>query len=350
MANLSTTDARQLFTTELVATFSDRVKPKSFLRSFFKEVESNTKSISIEVERDAQSVAVDVIRGTEGNRNTWDTSTEKLFVPPYYNEYFDVTELACYEDLYVNPTISSATFGRFLKSVGGKMEGIMDKVDRAYELQASQVLLDGVVQLKNGINIDFKRKAGSLIAYGAGNDWSIGTVDPNTIILQGCTFLKETGKMEGSVVNLILGSLAYSNYLNNPFVKARALAMQYGLDSIVPAQRNALGQSFHGEISVGAYRVRLWSYPEVYKHPVTGVQTAYMHTKKIVMLPEVTANILSYAAVPQLLSTGVAPKKGKFLAYEYLDERATSHIMGVKSAGVCIPVGVDQLFTAQVLS
>jgi len=350
MSNLSTTDARPLFTKELVARFSDRVKPKAFLRSFFKETESASKSISIEVERDAQSVAVDVVRGTEGNRNTWDKSTEKIFVPPYYNEYFDATQLDCYEDLFVSGSIAPVNFGKFLEAAISKMEGLFDKVDRAYELQASQVLLSGIVTLKNGINIDFKRKAASLVAYNAAHDFSITTVDPNTKLLEGCTFLKEVGKSEGAVINAIFGSAALSAYLSNPKVQSRALAVQYGLDAIVPAQRNALGQSFHGEISVGSYRVRIWSYPETYKHPVTGTTTSYMDSKKVVMVPEMTANVLSYAAVPQLVEAGVGVKKGKFLTYEFRDERTTSHIMGVKSAGVAIPVGVDQIYTVQVLN
>ena len=352
MANIAIQDARNLFTTEMVASFSDRKKPMSFFRSFFKETETASKSVSIEVERDAETVAVDVLRGTEGNRNTWDLSTQKLFVPPYYNEYFDATELAAYEALYVDPspTVSSMNFGKFLQAAQAKMEGVMNKVDRAYELQASQALVDGIVVLKNGINIDFKRKAASLVAFGAGNDWALTTIDPNTILLQGATHLKEVGKMEGAVINVIFGSLAYSAYLNNTFVKARAAAMQYGLDAIIPAQRNALGQSFHGEISVGSYRMRLWSYPETYKHPTTGTITVFMPAKKILMLPEVTANVIAYAAVPQLLTGGIAPKKGKFLAYEYIDEKTTSHQMGVKSAGVAVPVAVDQAFTAQVLA
>lgn len=350
MSIISTTDARNFFTKELVAFFSDRVRPKKFFQSFFVETVSATKEISIEVERDAQTVAVDVIRGTEGNRNTWDKQTEKIFVPPFYDEFFDATQLQAYEALYVEPEISSVNFGKFLKTAQAKMEGLVDKIERAYEVQCVQALVDGIVQLKSGVNIDFKRKAASLVPFGAANDWSLATVDPNTIILQACEFEKTVGKVEGAVFNMIMGGLAYNAYLNNNFVKGRALAMQYGLDSIVPAQRNALGQAYHGQISVGSYRVNLWSYPETYKDPSTGVTVKYMPEKKILILPEVTNNVLSYAAVPQLLSTGIAPVKSKMLAYEYIDGRRTAHQMGFKSAGVAIPVAVDQAFTAQVLA
>lgn len=351
MGQISVTDARNLFTKQLVARFSDRVAPKSFFRSFFKETETAAKNISIEVERDSQSVAVDVIRGTEGNRNTWDLSTEKIFTPPYYNEYFDSTQLECYEELYVEQgSVSSLAFGKFLAAAASKMEGLFFKIERAYELQASQAMIDGIVQLKNGINIDFKRKAGSIIAYGAGTDWSITTVDPNTSLLAGCTFLKETGKMTGNKVHCILGGEVRTAYANNPKVQARALAVQYGLDMIVPAQANSVGASFHGEVSVGAFRVLLWSYPEVYKHPVTGAITPYMHPKKIVMVPEMTSQVISYAGVPQLLSTGISARKGKFITYDRVDEAATAHLMGVKSAGIAIPVAIDQTYTAQILN
>ncbi|MCE3278035.1 MAG: hypothetical protein K0S44_226 [Bacteroidetes bacterium] len=351
MANISTTDARNLFTKKLVARYADNMKPKAFGRSFFKEVEADTKLISIEVERNAQKIAVDVTRGTEGNRNTWDKSTEKIILPPYYNEYFDMTQLDLYDALYAEPQISAANFGRFLDSANGKLEACMDKIDRAYEKQAWDVLLTGIVTLNKGVNIDFKRNATSLIDANASSTgyWTSGSVDPDAVLLLGSAYLKETGKSEGSVINVIMGESAFQAYKNNTIVKARALQVQWGLESLIPAQRDALGRSYHGQISVGAYTMRIWTYPDFYEN-AAGTKVKYMDTKKIVMVPEMTSNVLSYAAVPQLLSTGIAPKKGKFLTYDFIDERATAHILGVKSAGVCIPVAVDQIYTAQVVA
>lgn len=349
--NISTTDARNLFTKKLVARFADNMKPKAFGRSFFKEVEAESKLISIEVERNSQLIAVDVTRGTEGNRNAWDKSTEKIILPPYYNEYFDMTQLDLYDALYAESSISAANFGRFLDNANAKLEACMDKIDRSYEKQAWDVLTTGIVTLEKGINIDFKRKASSLVDANAtyGGYWTGGAVDPDTVLLAGAAFLKETGKSEGSVINVIMGESAYTAYKNNAIVKARALQVQWGLEALIPAQRDSLGRSYHGEISVGAYRLRIWTYPDFYES-TPGTVVKYVNTKKIIMVPETTSNVLSYAAVPQLLTTGIAPKKGKFLTYDFVDERATAHILGVKSAGVAIPVAVDQIFTAQVVA
>lgn len=347
--NISVTDARALFTTKLAAIFSDHLPPKAFLRSFFNEVESDTKTISIQVERGKELVAVDVHRGTEGNRNKFSLSTEKLFLPPYYHEYLELTELAVYDELFVNGNgeIPLAVFGRFLEEAANKMKVITDMIDRAYELQCSQVFHTGIVQLEAGINIDFKRQANSMVDLGVNFYWDDNNVDPNTSIEVGCDWLRQEGKMAGNVVNMILGSVAFARYLNNTAVQNRGRIFNYALDLITMAQRNSIGGTFHGEISVGAYRVRIWTYPEIYEQD-NGDKVKYIDNNTMILLPEMTKFILSYAAVPQLLTTGRRPTKGKFVFNEYIDERKTSHVSDVKSAGVAIPVAVDQIYTAQV--
>lgn len=349
MGQISVTQARQLFTQEMVAHFSDRRAPKAFFRSFFSETESNSRYVSITVERNKEKVAVDVVRGTGGNRNSISKSTQKVFDPANYDEYFDATELDCYEELYVSEgSVSSISFGKFLLAASEKMEMMFDKVDRAYEVQASQALVDGIVVLKNG-NIDFKRKAASLVAYNAAHNWADNAIDPNTKLTEGAEFLNHTGKMIGNVVNVVMGDLAYAAYLNNAKVQARALQVQWGMDALAPAIKDSVGRVYHGEISVGAYRMRIWTYPDTYLD-ANDVQQKYMHPKKVLMLPEMPKNVLSYAAVLQLLSTGIAPKKGKFITYEHADERNATHEMGVKSAGIAVPVAVDQAYTVQVLA
>lgn len=346
--NISTTDAQPLFTKKLVARFSDRLKPKSFLRSFFTEVESDTKEISIQVERNFEKIAVDVLRGTEGNRNVFDRSTEKLFVPPYYREYFEGTDLKLYDALYAEPQISAVNFGKFLDDVAEKLDILMDKIDRSYELQAAQVLQTGIVTLEQGVNIDFKRKALSMVDLTAGGYWTGGSVDPNTSLLTGARFLREKGKSGGNEINAIFGGNALSVYLANAAVQKRGAMFQYGLDKIVQAQREALGQTLHGQISVGEFRINIWTYSEIYTD-AQGVDRTYIDEDTVILLPQMPKFVLSYAAVPQLLSTGVKPKKGKFLVDNYIDQRKTSHVFDVKSAGVAIPVAVDQIYTMKVV-
>lgn len=348
MSNIPVTDARGLFTKMLISVYKERITPKSFLRSFFTVKESATKELAIEVQRGTEKIAVDVERGTEGNRNSFSRSTEKIFVPPYYREYFDATDLDLYDRLFGSTSeIDNDTFQGFLESVADKLRMLQDKIERAYELQCAQVLETGIVTLNAGVNIDFKRKSGSLVDN-TSTPWT-GSNDPYLQIEAGCNFLRQTGKSEGPIVNALVGSLAMRAFLDNADVKERGPLTNINLDAIRPPQRNSVGGSLFGRITAGSYSVNLWTYPEFYDN-VSGVSTPYLNPKKVILLPEAPKFVLGFAAVPQLLTTGIAVKKGAYLVSDYIDQRNSKHIFDIKSAGVAIPVAVDQIYTMQVIS
>lgn len=351
--NISFSDAESLFTKKVVAVFADTPRPLSFGRSFFREVETDTKEISIMVQRGTEKIAVDVTRGTEGNRNKFDKSTEKIFVPPYYREFFDLTELDVYDNLLQSAMVAPAMFGRFIKTVAEKSQVMADAIDRAYEKQCWDVLQTGIVTLNKGTNIDFKRKAGSIVNISgiSGRAWTVAnnaTTTPYADLEAACTFARTEGKTSASVFNAIFGTEALASFLSLPQVQSRNDIKNITLDTISTPQRNAAGGVLHGELTAGSYRIRIWSYPEYYDN-ASGVSTQYVDSKNVIVVPENPAFLLSYAAVPQLIEPGQMPKKGKFIFDNYKDERNTNHIFDVKSAGVAIPVGVDQIYTMKVL-
>lgn len=347
--NISTTDAKGLFTKDIVELYKERTTPMTFLRSFFKVKESPTKLLSIEVQRGTEKVAVDVARGTDGNRNTFSKSSEKIFEPPYYREFTDITELSLYDRLYGQEEISSRMYAALLEQVADSVQSLQEKIERAYELQCAQVFDTGIVQLNAGINIDFKRKAGSLVDKGNGNYWLTNTINPYTDLEAGCNFLRQVGKAQGGIVNAILGSTALSHFLGNDIVKNRADVRNFALDNVSTPQRTSVGASLHGEVTAGAYTVRLWSYPEFYDN-ANGVSTPYIDPKKVILLPESPKFTLGFAAVPQLLTQNNGQvKTGAYVIEEYIDERKKAHIFDVTSAGVAIPTAVDQIYTLKVV-
>ena len=356
MATISTQDARGVFTKALIAVYKERTAPTSFLRSFFMTKENDTKQISIEVQRGTEKIAVDVERGTEGNRNQFSKSSEKIFVPPYYHEYFDGTDLDFYDRLFTqNGTVDAITFSQWIDVVVEKLGLLQDKIERAYELQCAQVFETGIVSLNSGDNIDFKRKAGSLVDVGAAEYFSNATSNPYATLEAAATFIRTKGKSAGNIFNVIMGSVAMSDFLDNPQVKERADVRNISMDILRMPQKNAVGGVLHGEVSAGAYVFRLWTYPEFYDTEALS-NVPYMNDKKLVVIPEAPKFVLGYAAVPQLLGSkadvgaGVSAKRGAYLIGEFLDERNTSHVIDIKSAGVAVPVAVDQLYTAQVVA
>lgn len=341
--NISTTDAQGLYTKALIATYKERSLPTGFLRSFFPTVESATLEISIEVQRGVEKVAVDVTRGTDGNRNKFEKSTEKIIVPPYYREWFDATSLQLYDRLYGATEINDAIFAQYINDVADKIMDLQAKIERAYEVQCSQVLQTGIVTLVNATSIDFKRKAASLVDPGAGNYFA-NNIDPFAQFEAGCIFLRQVGKAMGGTFNAILGSQALTDLLANTKFTARQNLFNMALDMVAAPQRNSVGATLHGVITAGSYKVNLWSYPQYYDN-TAGVSTPYIDPGLVTLLPETPKFHMAFAACPQLITPNTPPKKGAFIFSQSPDTRSRSMITEVESAGVAVPVGIDQIYT-----
>lgn len=349
--NISVTDARALFTNMLIDVYKERVMPTGFLRSFFPDKVSDTKEISIEVQRGTEKIAVDVERGTRGNRNSFSRSTMKIMVPPYFREYFDATDLDLYDRLFGSEEISTDVLADFINSVADKIRILQDTIERAYEVACGQVLQTGVVTLNKGVNINFKRKALSLVDLLTSTGyWTNAGHDPYKDFETAGNFIRQKGKVQGGVLNAICGSLALADLLLNDVFLKRQNLFNMALDMVREPQRNSVGGTLHGQITAGSYKINLWAYPEFYDN-VDGVSTPYIDPTLVIVIPEVPRFKMAYAAVPRLLKTGgIGAVKGAYLIGEYLDEENTAHIMDIKSAGVPVPVAVDQIYTMKVVA
>lgn len=350
MPSIQTVDARALFTKMLIDVYRSKPVPTNFLRTFFPTVTSNTLEVSIEVQRGLEKVAVDVVRGTEGNRNSFSKATEKIFIPPLYKEYFDATELQLYNSLFARTEINDATFGAFLDDVANNLTTLREKIERAYELQCAQVLQTGIVTLKSATSIDFKRKAGSLVDLGSGNYFA-NNVDPFVVLEAGCTFMREKGKASDGIFNAICGSTALADLLKNTVFTTRQNLFNMALDSVQgPVRDGMTGANYHGTITCGAYKVQLFSYPQSYDD-ASNVAQPYIDPKKITLVPITPRFKLAFGAVPQLLTSGgKVPIQGDYVFKDFTDERLCTHDFEVSSAGIAIPVAIDQLYTVKVVA
>lgn len=350
-------EARNIFNKYLVESWNElqEIKPTSFLRSFFTKKTTTAKEVSIEVVRGTETIAADVQRGENGNRNSFSKGAEKLFVPPFFNEYFDATELDAYDNLFGSAGgVNGRVITGAIEQATEKLEILKKKIERSYELQCAQVLESGIVLLSKGDNINFKRKGASMVVKTAPGYWTVGTVDPREDLKAGATFLRQTGKAGGGEFNAILGSAALTALLANPFVdndKIKTLP----LSELKMPQVNAEGGVYHGTISAGPYKVNLWSYPETYD--VSGTPTAYVNTDYFFMLPVMGARlVLSHASVPAIMrdrSNAEFPEyiqqmEADYYINNYIDPFGKKHVFEVLSAGLAIPVSVDRIYSSKV--
>ncbi len=352
VAMIAIVDGQALLTKKVVAVYKENISVPGFLRSFFPSVESLTEKISIAVNRGTDKVAVDVKRYSDGNRNKFSFSTEKMFKPPFYHEYLTASDHELYNTVIgmLGSTNGQVFFSQMTKELAEQMFELQKKMERAMELQCSEVFTTGIVQLAAGTNIDFKRKAASLLAYSAVRDFAIGTVNPHTVLEQGAVFLKTIGRANGGVYNCIMGSEVYSAMIQNTIFKSDNDLVSMSLDAIREPQREASGGVLHGSISAGSFTVRIWTYPETFTDS-SGTLQNYIHPKDAIMIPENPNFLTAYAAVPQLISdNGTIPQTGRYLIQDFVDQKKASHEMHIKSAGVAVPVGVDQIWTARILN
>lgn len=341
---ISLVDARSQFTKTLIAVLKTRPRSTSFLRSFFVPKHSMSKEISIEVQLGSEKVAVDVKRYSDGNYNKFDRSSEKIIVPPFYDEWLAANNHRLY-DIAIANNGSATAFAALANELADAVDDLMQKIERSYEVQCAQVLETGVVQLANYTNIDFQRKAASLVDLMTGNYFNNNSVNPYTALEAGGDWVRKNSKTNTGTFDLLFGSKALSEFMNNSIVKDRADIRNFSLDRLSTPQRNATGGVLHGEISFGAYTARIWSYAEYYED-ANGTQQPYLNPRKVVMLPEMPHFVLATAAVPQLIdAAGNVPQTGPYLVQDFIDDKKATHEYHVKSAGVAVPVHVNQIYT-----
>ena len=348
--NIPIVDARGSFTKLLVSVYREKVSVTSFLRSFFEPIEVMTKEVSIAVRRGSEKIAVDVVTYSDGNRNSFDKSSEKIFVPPFYHEYLTANDHRLYDQVITALSQGNTTY--FAEMTAELAEDLMDlqnKIERAVELQCSQVLQTGVLTLNSRTDINFNRKTASIVAYNAANDFDIATVDPRFVLENGCNFIRQQGKSQGGTLNAIMGGEALNALINNTLIKESSDLRNVDLGTIREPQRNAVGGTLHGQLSCGSYKVNLWTYPEFYD-TAGGTSTPYIDPKKVILIPENPKFKLVSAAVPQLIENGSVPQVGAYLIQEFIDRKRTAHEVHIKSAQVVIPVAVDQIYTVTVLN
>jgi len=351
--NIQTTDAKGLYTKKLIAAYKEKTVVQDFLGSFFPTKATDitdTLEVSIEVQRNTEKIAVDVVRGSDGNRNEFTRSSEKIFIPPYFREYFDQTNMSVYETAFRQTEISGNMFSRMINDMADHAMELQYKIERTYNIYRSQILETGIVTFTQGVGqIDFLRKASSKVNLnGAGGYW----VSNNNLFAQfqaGGDWLRKNGKVMGHRFTAILGSTAITDMYANTSFLARQNLFNMKLDSIAAPIKNSSGGVYHGTLTAGPYQVDIYSYPDFYED-ASGVMQPYINPKIAIMLPSEPMFKTVYGAVPQLLNPGEAPRTGKFILSEYTDEKRRTREFHVESAGVPIPVAIDLIYTMQAVA
>jgi len=349
---------REGVTKGIIAVASYDTAPQLGLGAFFPAVTSDTLEVAVEVERMNQYIAVDIQRGRRSNRNTFSKSTEHIYEPPMYSEKFDFTSLQGYDKGFSDGSGPNPSGARAMISNGAKkVLALQNKIKRAIEKQRADVLQTGVVTLINGDSINFNRQANSMPVLSGTAMWSaVTTADPASDLVAGANFLREQGLSAGTVINVVFGAAAFSNFMKNSNIKAEAAVFTQikRVNIGMPQFDNTTGFVFQGQYGTGDYLFNLWTYNAWYKNSSDQI-VKYIATNNVVMVPDDFEGKTAYAAVPQVMgdpNTGqyIAPIEGDFFFHDLIDPEKKTWDFVVESAPLAVPVSIDRIYTIQTTS
>ena len=350
---------KENITKKVIGRFSDSVAPKLGLSSWFPAEVTTSKQVSIEVERNRGLIAVDVERGTEGNMNTFGKHSEKIYVPPFFKEKFNFADLDVYERTFGSNMAPGANeYVSMLRTAGDKLNVLRNKILRAKEKQRAQALQTGIVEMKNGDSVDFKRKADALVDLGAGNYFGETGVDILNTIAEGVKFLKRDGKSASTTFDVICGSRAIGAIMNDEKILKKLDNQNINIGSLGTSRfDNTTGLVYHGRLVLRNGAIDLWTYEDTYENP-DGSYSEYITDNNVVLLPRDFVGKHAHAGVPAIIRDKGNAELPEWISYEatefyinnYVDPRAAAHMFEIMSAPLAIPFSVDRICTAKVLA
>lgn len=356
---ISIIDHSNKMTKKVVGKFLEEIPVRTGFSGWFPEETTPTLEVDVEVQRDNDLIAVDVVRFTEGNKNKFSRLSENKYIPPFFKEDYDFQNDRIYMNtvalgVMANPSVNQAIASAAVKNVFKNKA----KIERAIRKQQADVLQTGIVTLKNGDNIDYRRKAASMVT--ASVLWSdSATATPLTDIRKGMDFLRNTGNSGGSSVNVVMRSAAFEALLASAQVKEQGPNTIQQIQRInigMPQFEGVSGFAHQGQIAAGDFSVNLWTYNEKYTD-TSGATIYYLSEDLVVMIPDDFAGKTIFGGLATFSEQnigGVSVKtpavvEAKYLIRSYNDERTLSSTIELTSAPLVVPFTIDKIYTLKVL-
>ncbi|WP_265658576.1 major capsid protein [Francisella philomiragia] len=269
--------------------YQARRRPTMFLTGMFQaplENFHNSEEVEIDIMRSEEDISIAITDLATGARLNSDNGyTNKSFKPPIHKEASAISahkliQREFGQNPFQNPDFQVNAVARGLREV----TRISDKISRAIEYQASQVLQTGTVTLideagNSVYTIDYKPKPThfptSSVAWDNASSTKLKDIEDlaNTIRADGL----EDPDM------LVMGERAYELFMADEDVKSKLDLRRADTGRIVPMQMMGNGGIYRGTVEIGNYKYDIYTYAGRYKHPQTGASTKYLADDKVIV-------------------------------------------------------------------
>lgn len=294
-------------TTQMLELYRQQTQAPRFLTGMFQSPARNfhnSVDVEIDILREDEEVAVTVADITSSARMNQATKlTNKRFTPPVYKEAgpinaYELMLRSPGQDPYMSPQYQANAMRASL-DIGRRCE---DKIGRAVELMASDVLQTGTLTLKNENGDDvfamnFHPKATHFPT--AGTAWSAAaTATPIDDLESLCNIINTNGREMPT--DLIMGRTAYLEFMATTQVKEYADNRRINIVNLDRPNLPGEGAVYHGTLAAGQYRLNIWTYLGRYKDVETGAITEYVDPGKVIVLNPSSRRDLTWGNIPTI--------------------------------------------------
>jgi len=294
-------------TIQMLELYRQQVAAPRFLSGMFQSPARNfhsSQDVEIDILREDEEVAVTVADVSSGARmNEATVLTNKRFTPPVYKEAgpinaYQLMLRSAGQDPFQDPSYQANAM-RASMDIGRRCE---EKIRRAVELMASQVLQTGTLTLKNEagnstFTMDFFPKAAHYPQVAVSWATSATATPIDDLESLGAVIMTNGREMP---TDLIFGSTAYMEFMACTQVLNYADNRRINIINLDRPELPGEGAVYHGTLATGQYRFNLWSYLGRYKDVETAAITEYVDPNLVIMLNPNSRRDLTWGGIPTI--------------------------------------------------
>ena len=268
----------------------ERQKPGFLLSHFMETVYFYSDEVSYDVGETQETPAAPVAQGSPGPRlNRFDTFTNIKYVPPFYREGVKYNRKDGKQRALGEDPITAAQRGgvqRILSRMMADSGRLATKIQRALEVQASQIFQTGALDIKvpdgaSGYQVDFQSNDDNF--FTVSTLWSDASATPIDDLLQGADSVDSTGKIP--VQRMVMNGATFQHFVRNDSVSKVFDNRNMNLGELDPVFEGT-GASKQGFVAASGHRLDVWTYDEKYMDVETSALVKYIPDGKVCLLPD----------------------------------------------------------------
>lgn len=294
-------------TKRMISAYFQEASPTAFFSGMFQARPENfhsSEEVEIDIVRGEEDVSIVVQDFSTGYRiNSADLYTNKGFKPPIHKEAIPLNAFDLIKRMPgMNPFESPDFRANIVTKMFNGMRKVERKIRRSIELQASQVMQTGVVTLTDGAGtalytLNYAPKATHFPT--AGTTWASATLAQKIADLTSlCDVIRGDGLTDPD--ELVVGATAWENLIQTTGFLDRLDARRADLGMITPMSARGGGGIYRGTLELGNYKLDVFTYNGRYKHPQTGVSTAFLDPGKVIVRSSAARMDATFGTVPNI--------------------------------------------------